>query len=159
MAKDANVTHVEVLSALSSDLSQFAGSITKDTTVLTDVMSQKLAHLEHSKIQAQSFLKKIRQEVNNCFRLYASMSSSDDRSYVSMISNKLTELQRKEREASRLVADMDSQVNVARGMVTRMIADTGEFQNKVMNNIETGKRFVKSSIIQLQQYKESQTKI
>lgn len=155
MAADVSVTHIDSLSQFSSNLTKFAENLAQDTTVWMDVMSQKLAQLENTKINAHSILQKIQQEKMQMFRYYSNIANSNDRRLVSDALCKLKELERKEREALRCVANIDQQVVVARNMVLVMINFTKSFQNKINSQVEHGKRFILNSQIQLQQYKDN----
>lgn len=159
MAADVSVKKVDEIKAYSSFLLKFVESQTRNCNAMSDLMAQKLQELISQQRRAQSIQRHCEEELQEFQNYYSSVAGRNDTYNLRELQDKMHELQNRKQQADNCCREIDSQINVARNAIMTIIDRTKEFQNKVRDNVDKGRHFLKNSVTQLEQYSEQKKKV
>lgn len=157
MANDANVQRVDELAEYSRYLYGFIESMTNNFSSFNNVMMQKLEQLSIKLKQAIEIESEAIRECTKCEKDYAYCPSSDveGRRRLMVL---FEDAQHKKMAACRMKSIVQNEYGVAESAVRCMLDSTKIVQNKLQNDIDRGRQFLKKAAIHLKGYKDNTTK-
>lgn len=119
---------------------------------------QKLEVLRKKRDRAEKIEAETIQDYTKAFHEFA-CCPLENREERRELRARLREAEHKKLAAQRMRGRVNSQYNVARGMVRVMVERSRAFQDKLSNNIGKGRDFLTKTSAQLEQYKDNARKI
>ena len=151
MANDANLQRVEELTAYSGHLGKFLESMQHNFIAFNNVMAQKVEVLRQKKRKAEELEAQALQEYHQCFQDYANHVEDKEQRHERL--SALKEAEHKKMAAQRMRSEVTQHYNMAQAMVRNMQENSKTFQNRLDNQVDQGRRFLKKAAAPLEQYK------
>lgn len=156
MANDASIKHIDELAVYSNHLQDFCDSMMKNGSVYSNLMAQKLEELQKKKKEAEDLVKELSAAAIDAENALAYRHDDDDRVVLLRVFQELHDRSVRARE---LLGEINLMIVQAQGAVRCIIEKTRSIQNDVKVNIEQGRTMLKKSQIQLEQYREGNSKL
>lgn len=158
MAVDAKVSQVDELTAYAGKMQGFMESVSSNCTALNNLMVQKLDSLRKKLKQAEQMEREAISDYNEWLQTLAKTPDKDVEGKRALLAQQ-SYLENRKLCAQRMRSNVASQVHIAQGTTSVIIESTKSFQNKLRINVDKGQTFIKKSVGQLEQYKESKKKL